>query len=88
MKEKNNKSMKEKIEKLYKVTLRGMTYSTSSPVYGISYVIAYDAEEAYRKVKNSLDKDDIGYSKDRALDKIELLAENYKYTDTNTILYI
>lgn len=80
--------MKEKKEKLYKVTLRGMTYSITSTVYGISYVVAYDAEEAYRKVKNALDKDNIGYSKDKALDKIELLAENDQYTDTNTILYI
>lgn len=80
--------MKEKKEKLYKVTLRGMTYSTSGPVYGISYVIAYNAEEAYRKVKSTLDTNDIGYSRDRALDKIELLAENDRYTDTNTILYI
>ena len=47
--------MKEE-QKLYRVTLRGMTYSSTGVVEGISYVVATNAEEAYQKVKKRLDE--------------------------------
>ena len=47
--------------KLYKVTLRGMTYTATGMVHGISYVIAADPNEAYLKVKNFLKKKDLGF---------------------------
>jgi hypothetical protein len=77
-----------KEEKLYRVTLRGMTYSTTSVVEGISYVVATGAEEAYQKVKKRLDDKNYGFSKDRELDKVELLASTYEYTGTKNLLYL
>jgi len=71
------------VPKLYKVTLRGMQKS-----YGTSYVVANDPDEAYKKVKNFLDKEDIGFRVDRELYTIELLAENYRHTNVGTILYL
>lgn len=74
--------------KLYRVTLRGLTYSTTGVIEGVSYVVATNAEEAYQKVKKRLDDKDYGFRKDRELDKIELLASDYEYTDTRTMLYL
>ena len=79
--------MKEE-QKLYRVTLRGMTYITTGVVEGISYVVATGAEEAYQKVKKRLDDKNYGFSEDRELDKVELLASTYEYTDTKTLLYL
>ena len=79
--------MKEE-QKLYRVTLRGMTYSTTGVIKGISYVVASDAEEAYQKVKKRLDDKNYGFSEDRELDKVELLAGTYEYTDTKILLYL
>ena len=74
--------------KLYRVTLRGMTYNSTSMVHGISYVVAQNSDEAYLKVKNFLDTKDIGYKKDRELDKVELLASTYQYNNIGFMLYI
>lgn len=75
--------------KLYKVTCKGMTTCiVGSVTYGIAYVVAKDAEEAYQCVRSKLDKDDLGFTRDRALNKIELLAEEGKYPECGTILYI
>lgn len=79
--------MKEE-QKLYRVTLRGMTYSTTGVVEGISYVVATGAEEAYQKIKKRLDDKNYGFREDRELDKVELLASTYEYTDTKTLLYL
>ena len=75
-------------KKLYRVTLRGMTYSVIGPIYGIAYVIADDPDKAYKKLKVDLEKRDLGFSHQRELDKIELIAENVEYPDCNTILYL
>jgi hypothetical protein len=74
--------------KLYKVNLRGMTFSATGTVYGVSYVVAEDSEKAYQKVRKFLDKNDLGFSKDRELDSVELIAEDSQYTDTRTMLYL
>lgn len=74
--------------KLYRVTLRGMTYSSTGTIYGVSYVVAENTEEAYIKVKTFLDKENLGFSKDRELDKIELLADTYSYSNVGTLLYL
>ena len=76
------------IKKLYLVTLRGMTYSSSGPAYGTSYVIAENSDEAYQKVRKFLDENDLGFSKDRELKKIELIADTYRYTDTGCLLFL
>jgi hypothetical protein len=74
--------------KLYRVTLRGMTSSVTGVSYGISYVVAKNTEEAYQKLKKFVDENDLGYSSQRELDKVELLAEDYQYTGTGTMLFL
>lgn len=71
-------------QKLYRVTLIGMNNS----LYKVSYVVTTDCNKAYQKVKSFLDKNDLGFSKERELDKVELVAENYQYTNTETILFL
>lgn len=78
----------ETTKKLYKVTLKGMTHNSTGVKYGINYVVANDSEEAYRKVRKFLDDGDMGFSSERELDKIELLAENYQYTNTQYMLFL
>lgn len=75
-------------KKLYKVTLRGMTINSTGIAYGVSYVIADNCNEAYQKVRIFLDENDIGFSKDRELDKVELLADNYRYSEVGYLLYL
>ena len=75
-------------KKLYKVTLRGMQYTTTNPTYGTSYVIAEDSHQAYTKVRNYLEDNDIGFSRERALEKIELIASCPPGTDTEYLLYL
>jgi hypothetical protein len=65
--------------KLYKVTLTGLMN------YRISYVIAGNLDEAYKKVRQYLDQRDYGLRQERALKCIELLAEDYEYTDINRL---
>lgn len=74
--------------KLYRVTLKGMTYSSTGIVYGVSYVVAKNSDKAYQKVRDFLDEEDLGVSKDRELDKVELIADSYPYTDVGCLLYL
>jgi hypothetical protein len=55
--------------------------------YGIAFVIAENPNEAYEKVRKSLDNRDIGFDKDRELSSIELIAEQTLYPDCGYILY-
>lgn len=64
---------------LYRVTLRGMQHSVSGAPYGIAYVVATDAESAYQTVRAELDRQNVGFSYERQLDKIELVAEEAIY---------
>lgn len=75
-------------KKLYRVTLKGMTYNSTGVAYGSSYVIAENTDEAYQKVRMFLDENDLGFSKDRELDKVELIADSYRYTDVGCLLYL
>ncbi len=74
--------------KLYRVTLKGMTSNPTGTSYGISYVIAKDSNEAYLKVREFLNKKDIGFDRERELSSIDLIAEDSQYTNTGTILYL
>jgi hypothetical protein len=56
--------------------------------YTPSYVIAPDPAAAYKAVRDELDKQDYGFTKDRELLTVELLAEDYAYTDTGTRLFL
>ena len=75
--------------KLYKVTRRGMTSGLGSgQAYGVAYVVAEDPERAYRTVRASLDTRDLGFSSDRELSSVELIAEAAPYPGCGTILYL
>lgn len=76
------------IMKLFRVTLRGMTFCASGTCYGISYVVAKDPTEAVSKVQAYLNNKDLGFREDRELDKVELLAEQGDYPACHTQLYL
>jgi hypothetical protein len=75
-------------QKLYKVTLKGMTYSSTGPARGISYVVATDPTEAYERLRLFLDKEKYGYERERELHTIELMAEAFNYTNCGHILFL
>lgn len=74
--------------KLYRVTLRGVFGSNITMNYTVSYVIAEDSNLAYLKVKNYFDEKDYGFSKERELDKVELIADSKEYNDCLTMLFL
>lgn len=74
--------------KLFRVTLRGMTYCAGSTHYGVSYVVAKDTAEAVKKVQDYLVGRNLGFADERELDKIELLAEQGDYPACHTQLYL
>lgn len=75
-------------KKLFRVTLKGMTYCYLGVAYGVSYVVADNSDEAYLKVKKFLDEKGLGNPKDRELDKVELIADSYHYTNAGNLLYL
>ena len=76
--------------KLFKVTLNGMNYgrSTGSVVNGTAYVVAEDLTTAYNKVRKYMDKNDLGFTHEREVESIELLAEEADYPDCGYRLYL
>ena len=76
-----------KTMKLYRVNLRGMQSSVTGVSYGVSYVVADDAQKAYDIVREFLDEQDIGYRKDRCLESVELIAGTNTITETGTLLF-
>ena len=76
------------MKKLYRVILKGMTHNSTGVAYGDSFVIAEDSNEAYLKVRKFLDEHDLGFTNDRCLESVQLIAEDYQYTPTGHILFI
>ena len=74
--------------KLFKVTLRGMTVTSTGVVYGVSYAVAEDPTTAYLKVKKFLESNDIGFSKERELLSVELVADSDPYPGCGTLLHL
>jgi hypothetical protein len=76
--------------KLYLVKCRGMQNSAlgSGTGHGTAYVVANDPAEAYQIVFESLRRRDLGFNHDRALDSVQLLAEEGDYPDCGTSLYL
>lgn len=72
--------------KLYRVNLVGMRNRSSGTEYGSSYVIAEDAGKAYYTLKQYLEREEIGFSGDRALKSVELIAECTNYPECRTML--
>lgn len=66
--------------RLFRVTTKGLTTREH-------YVVAADAGSAYQVVRSFLDAKEWGFSKDRALDKVELIAEQAEYPECGTILH-
>ena len=67
--------MKDNTQKLFMVTLKGMKYSASGVTHGVNYVVAKDPTEAYEIVRSFIDKENLGFYKDRELESVELIAE-------------
>lgn len=61
--------------KLFFVECRGMTTSATGTPWGVAYVLANDPTEAYNKLKQRLEEGKIGFTDERVLHKITLLAE-------------
>ena len=73
-------------KKLYLVKLTGHCNPMNTD-YAQSYVVASDAEEAYRRVRDYLDQRDLMVSGDRALRSVELIAEEGDYPECRTMLF-
>lgn len=69
--------------KLFRVTCKGMFDS-----HGCAYVIAVGPTQAYDIVRADLDARDLGFLKDRALDKVELIAEEAEFPEGARRLYL
>lgn len=70
--------------RLFRVTTKGY----SAPKYGRDhYVVAADAGSAYQVVRSDLDRRNYGFTDDRALAKVELLAEQAEYPECGTPLH-
>ena len=73
--------------KLFLVKCKGMQHGLTGPAYGVAYVIAKGPTEAYKKVRERLNTRDLGFSKEREMDSIVLMAEDAEYPDCGYILY-
>jgi hypothetical protein len=74
--------------KLYRVQLKGMTSSFAGICYGMPYVVATNPTEAYKMVREYLDRRDLGFSSEREMDSITLLAEEGDYPNCRFQLFI
>lgn len=76
-------------KKLYLVKCRGMQSAIGCDVvHGVAYVVAENSEEAYRKLRDSLDKRDLGFAPQREMETVELLAEQKDYPNCRHALYL
>ena len=69
--------------KLYRVQLQGMGHgfgSTNAP-HGDVYVIAKSVQEAADTAIKRVQDRNLGFSKERALKSVTLLADSYEHTD-------
>lgn len=78
----------EKSPKLYRVTLRGLQSSSVGMNFGKSYVVAENLSEAYSKVRTYLNKKEVGFDRERELDRIELLADAGEFNDVGFMLFL
>ena len=73
--------------KLYKVNLRGLG-GGSGVNYKSSYVVAENADKAYLTVRSHLDEKDYGFTRDREMESVELLAEDSDYAESLVRLFL
>jgi hypothetical protein len=65
--------------KLFYVECKGMTTNPTGAPHGLAYVLADNPTEAYEKLKARLDKEGMGFTHERVLNKVSLLAEDGVY---------
>lgn len=73
--------------KLYRVKMKGMHTAVTGPIYGDAYVIADNPTEAYEIMKRNIDEWDVGFSDNRVLKSIELIADEERYSGVDRILH-
>lgn len=62
--------------KLYLVECQGMNFTVVGAADGLAYVLAEDPYSAYKKLREYLDKNDLGFSSDRQLKTVTLIADD------------
>jgi len=76
------------MDSLYLVQCRGMQLSIAgTTAHGKAYVVAPDPSSAYKILRKSLDKRDLGSAKERELYSVELIATSSAYPDCGIRLY-
>ena len=80
-------NQKIKTDKLFKINLKGIFGAGLGVKYHESYVVAKTMDGAYKKVRDFLDDKDYGFSGDRELESIELIAEDNEFTDVRKKLF-
>lgn len=71
--------------KLYHVKLRGqLNYDNK----GNAYVVANDPKEALEKVLKYINDKNLGFTKDREMDTITMIADEYDYSNCQHKLYL
>jgi hypothetical protein len=71
--------MEKQNKKLYLVAIRKPDYF---------YVVALNSDEAYQKVYDFLKAEGWYFSEDREMESVRLIAEDCKYPDCKTILFL
>lgn len=74
---------------LYRINLIGLHRSCGQTKdYSVAFVIAEDAQKAYDKVREYLDKQNYGFDGDRELKSIEPMADEEAYHGAAHRLYL
>ena len=74
--------------KLYRITLKGLHGAGIDTDYGNPYVVAKSPNEALKKVQDYLNENDYGFSHEREMKTIELLAEEEDYPGCKIQLFL
>lgn len=72
--------------KLFLVRCKGMTSTVTGVAHGLAYVVANDPTEAYNKLRNYLDEKDLGFTSERELNTIQLIADEESSCDCKLFL--
>ena len=73
--------------KLFRIKLTGMKHSSTGTLYGCPYV-AESADQALAKVQKYVRDNDLGFTNDREMESIELLAEEGDYPGCRIQLFL
>ena len=73
---------------LYKVTRKNIMACGCCVAHGISYVLASNPTDAYKKTQIDLEERELGFVKNKGFVRIESLDENVEYPFCGTRAYI